>query len=79
MPKYYKYKLALTTAVCLASSMPMVAHTQEGGQRQGAQAGAYIEEILITARRREESLQEVPVSVNAFSDIRLQEASVTMY
>ena len=77
MPKYYKYKLALTTAVCLASSMPMVAHTQEGGQRQGAQAGAYIEEILITARRREESLQEVPVSVNAFSDIRLQEASVT--
>lgn len=34
---------------------------------------AYLEEVLVTARRRLETLQEVPVSVSAFSADRLKE------
>ena len=41
-----------------------------------AQEGAMIEEIVVTARRREESLQEVPVSVVAFTADELELRSV---
>src|SRR3546814_8347574 len=34
------------------------------------------EEIVVTARRREESAQTVPISLNAFSATRLTEASI---
>lgn len=40
-------------------------HAQETNQE--AEAPAQIEQIVVTARRREESLQDVPVSITAFS------------
>ncbi len=43
----------------------------EAGPRQ------FIEEIMVTARKREESLQEVPLAVSAFSGEQLQERGVT--
>ena len=33
-----------------------------------AQPGADLEEIVVTARRREESFQDVPVTMTAFSE-----------
>jgi len=36
-----------------------------------------LEEVVVTARRREERLQDVPVAVTAFTAERLQEAQVT--
>ncbi len=39
------------------------AHAQEAG----ATASSFLEEIIVTARRREESLQDTPVSITAFS------------
>jgi iron complex outermembrane receptor protein len=41
------------------------------------QAAGGLEEIIVTAQRREQSLQEVPVSVSAFSAKQLEERSVT--
>lgn len=35
-----------------------------------------IEEILVTARRREESLQDVPVAISVLTDDFIQEATV---
>lgn len=35
-----------------------------------------LEEVTVTARRREESLQEVPVAITALSSMRIQEASI---
>ena len=41
---------------------------------QAAAAGdVFLEEVLVTARRRAESLQNVPISVSAFSDTRLKD------
>lgn len=37
---------------------------------------ALIEEIIVTARKKEESLQEVPVSVTAFSGVDLEKRSI---
>ncbi len=52
----------LAVAVALASTAafaPVPVSAQEGG--------AVLEEITVTARRRDESLQEVPIAVTAFS------------
>ena len=42
-----------------------------------ALAQAVLEEIVVTAQRREQNLQEVPVSVTAFSGTQLQELGIT--
>jgi len=36
-----------------------------------------VEEIVVTARKREESLQEVPISISAFSSRQMQERGIT--
>ncbi len=42
-----------------------------------ASAQAVLEEIVVTAQRREQNLQEVPVSVTAFSGTQLQDLGIT--
>jgi iron complex outermembrane receptor protein len=53
-------RLALALALSAASGVP-VASAQEGSEASG------LEEITVTARRREESLQEVPIAITAYS------------
>lgn len=43
----------------------------------GSQAARTIEEITVSARRTEESIQSVPVSVSAFDNAALREASIS--
>ncbi|MCY4566067.1 MAG: Plug domain-containing protein, partial [Gammaproteobacteria bacterium] len=38
-----------------------------------------VEEVVVTARKREESLQEVPVAVSAFSGEQLTNAGVDQF
>ena len=35
-----------------------------------------LEEVIVTAQKREQSLQDVPISVSAFSGAALQEAGI---
>lgn len=44
-----------------------------------ALAGAQLEEILVTARKREESMQDTPVSVTAFTGDMLEKMGVTEF
>jgi iron complex outermembrane receptor protein len=44
---------------------------------QAEARGGQLEEVVVTARRREERLQDVPVAVTAFTPERLKEAQVT--
>lgn len=50
---------AISLAVTGAASVANVSHAQQAGSR--------LDEIVVTARKREESLQDIPISVQAFS------------
>jgi iron complex outermembrane receptor protein len=50
----------LVTTACLAAPVPARAQQQAPSDRVG------LEEIIVTAQRREESLQSVPIAVSAF-------------
>ena len=41
-----------------------------------AESGAVLEEIIVTAQRREQNLQEVPISVTAFSGANLEQRNI---
>ncbi len=60
--------------VAVGGSLPAAA--QEGAD-QGAGGGARVlEEVVVTARKREESLIDVPVAISAFTEAALQESGI---
>ncbi|RMB00611.1 TonB-dependent receptor [Eilatimonas milleporae] len=75
---------ALMTALSLGATQPAAAQesTQETNGADGAQSmdedsGAFaIDEILITARRTQESLKDAPITVSAFSEDTIQKAGI---
>jgi len=62
-------RLAIAAALALAAGAP------PAGADDG-ELGARIEEIVVTAQRREESLQEVPIAVSSFSASELANARI---
>src|SRR5215469_924273 len=56
--------LALASLTALAAALPLRAQTAGS---EAAAAGGGLQEVLVTATRREERLQDVPISVTAFS------------
>jgi iron complex outermembrane recepter protein len=68
----------LVLTAILLSMVVLVARAQVAtpGPATSAPAPDAIEEILVTARRREENIQDVPLSVNAFSQAQLQTLNV---
>jgi len=62
---------------CAASSAALLWGNPAFAQSAGEPAASSLEEVVVTARRREERLQDVPIAVAAFSPERLQQAQVT--
>ena len=63
---------SVAVAVGMAvAPIPVMTSAQEGPTARGA-----VEEVVVTARRREESLQEVPVAISAFGDAELRSRGV---
>ena len=65
-------KLFLTTAVAVSMATLQLAHAQAEQDKSGTQGAnatrtGGIEEIIVTARRQEESIQTTPVAVTAFT------------
>lgn len=56
----------LTMAVCLASTGVSAEESLE----------SFLEEVVVTAQKREQNLQEVPIAVTAFSGDQLEEAVI---
>lgn len=60
----------VVAAVLLAGGRPALA--QEADGKGGARSSAAIQEIVVTARKREENLQEVPIAITAFDSSSIE-------
>ncbi|MEE4660469.1 MAG: TonB-dependent receptor [Halieaceae bacterium] len=65
----------LAIAVALTSGAVMSSAVQAQDNRRGG-TSALLEEVVVTARKREEGAQEVPLSVSAFSSDQLEALKV---
>ncbi|MEQ1579906.1 MAG: TonB-dependent receptor [Steroidobacteraceae bacterium] len=66
-------------AIYAAASLAAVAWLPTGAyaaQPAGQSVAGAIEEVLVTARRREESLQDVPIAISAFGGENLQQRGI---
>lgn len=70
----HKLRLWLMGLVVLIS-LPALA--QERNQAASSQTVAVLEEIIVTARKREENLQDIPISVSVFSGEGLRQDAIT--
>jgi iron complex outermembrane receptor protein len=68
--------IAALAAVGMTVSMAPEVRAQSG---QAAAGGSGLEEIVVTARRREERIQTVPMAITAFSAADLQARAITNY
>jgi iron complex outermembrane recepter protein len=68
MPK--PCKLALAIASLTAAGLPATLHAEEGFT---------LEEIVVTAQKRAESLQDVPISVSALSGDKIADAGIQRF
>jgi iron complex outermembrane receptor protein len=67
-------KAALRVAIAAALSCPFASLAQQAAPPPpGSAAPAGLEEIVVTAQKRQQSLQDVPLSVSAFSGDMLKE------
>ncbi|MDX1571239.1 MAG: TonB-dependent receptor [Xanthomonadales bacterium] len=66
----------LSLAIALAIATPLIAPVTALGQEEDGNKGV-IEEVTVTARRRDESLQDVPIAVTAFSGAELARIGAT--
>ena len=66
MPRIRRYALLGASLCALASQMPTVA--QEAEEAPAADSSLKLGSIVVTAQRREESINDVPMSIQAFSE-----------
>lgn len=72
-----KFRAALLATACLTAA-PGMASAQEAPPPETAQAESEgIEDIVVTAQRRQERLQEVPIAATAFSSESLDALGIT--
>lgn len=78
MTKYIWEKRGLGSTLALMASLTCVDYnTAFAAEADGENTTIGFEEIVVTARKREETLQNVPVSVTAFSGEGLENRGIT--
>ncbi len=77
MSKHTRSPLALAIAFSLFAALPVMAQdAKKEGEEAKSDKATTMEQITVTARRREETLQEVPVAVTAFTETALENLDV---
>jgi outer membrane receptor protein involved in Fe transport len=72
MGKREKRRLLST---CLSLAVPLLAAAPALAQNESAASAS--DEIIVTAMRREQALQDVPIAINVFSEEQLQDSGAT--
>lgn len=72
MNRSQTFVLAISLALLAASPSPDL-RAQDQADEQSA---AFLEEVIVTARKREESLQEVPVTISVFGEDEIRAADI---
>ncbi len=67
---------ALLASAAIAAAMPATALAQQATAPADATTATQLEEVIVTAQRREERLQDVPVAVSAFSGAQLERRNI---
>ena len=67
--------IAMAALATTALSAPVYAQTTEATTGQGGGSG--IEEIIVTAQKREQNLQDVPIAISALSPAYLEKREIT--
>jgi iron complex outermembrane receptor protein len=79
--KFYLRAVAMAFAltICLVASVRAAENQATGESRVGSDATSenQINEIVVTAQKRSERLQDVPISVSAFSEAQLSSRGIT--
>ena len=71
----FRKSLLASTAILVASAVPTVAWGQTAAPAASDDSG--ITDIIVTAQRREENNQNVPISISAFSAAQLKAQGTT--
>jgi len=74
-PTWQRNQKALVAALATAMMMPVLTLAQSDTKEEAGMSG--IEEVVVTARRREENLMDVPVSITAFTGDQLEMIAAT--
>lgn len=69
-----KRGVGITLAMGAVTLVPSMGHAQQGPA--SADGTSLLSEIVVTARRREESLQDVPIAISALSSDELESRSI---
>lgn len=67
------YKSRVRSSVGVAVSAALAGGVFAGSAVYAQQSASGLEEIVVTARKREESVQEIPISISAFSGEQIRE------
>ena len=78
MSGFFRIGLKLNSIAVVASFVGLAsAGAQAQQQGAGISGSSGLEEMVVTARRREESLQDTPISITAFSGDMLEQRQIT--
>ncbi|MFK7828610.1 MAG: TonB-dependent receptor [Congregibacter sp.] len=75
--KMMKFKNAALSTLAFSIATPLAAPVFAQTQTSDGDANFVLDEIIVTARRRDESLQDIPMSVSAFSSQDIEQAGYT--
>jgi len=71
-----KLSHALASLGAIAAAITVPAHAQDNASADPAPAGGGIAEIVVTAQKRAENVQDVPIAISAFTASALRERAV---
>jgi iron complex outermembrane recepter protein len=78
-PGAIRSSLLLTSSVIALSGFAGSALAQRAAAAPTGDSSSTVEEIVVTSQKREESLQDVPISITAFTTRKLEELNVTSF